>query len=197
MDHKELDRKEGWALKNWCFLIVGLEKALESPLNCKEIQPVNPKVNQPWIFIGRTDAEVKAAILWPPNVKSWLTGRDPDDGKDCRQKEKGTTEDEMVGWHHWLNEYEFAQALGAGDGQRSLACCSPWDLKELDTTEQLKWTDWCLITTKVEISQLYICTAWCPSMLSESFTVACDSSLMPMANPGFSSGLGALSFPDH
>ena len=118
-----------------------LDKTLESPLNCKEIQPVHPKGNQSWIFIGRTDAEGEAAILWPPDVKNWLLGKDPDAGKNWRQEEKGMTEDEMVGWHHWLDGHEFEQALGVGDGQGGLVCCSPWGRKELDTTEQLNWTE--------------------------------------------------------
>ena len=120
----ELDCEEGWAPKNWCFWTVVLEKTLESSLNCTEIKPVNPKRNQSWIFIGRTDAET--AILWPPDAKNWLIGKDPDAGKDWRQEEKGTTEDEMAGWHHPLDGYEFEQAPGVGDGQRSWACCSPW-----------------------------------------------------------------------
>ena len=124
----ELDHKESWAVKNWCFWTVVLEKTLESPLDCKEIQPVNPKGNQSWIFIGRTDAE--APILWPPDVKNWLLGKDPDAGKDWRQEEKGTTEAEMVGWHHRLNGHEFEQALGVGDGQGSPVCCSPRGRKE-------------------------------------------------------------------
>ena len=99
----ELDCEESWALKNWCFWIVVLEKTLESPLDCKEIELVNPIGNQPWIFIGRTDAEAKIPILWPPDEKSWLIGKHPDAGKDWGQEEKGTTEDEMIGWHHWLN----------------------------------------------------------------------------------------------
>ena len=111
----ELDHKKGWALKNWCFWTVVLEKTLESPLDCKEIKPVNPKGNQPWIFIGRTDAE--APIFWPPDVKNWLIGKDRDAGKDWRQEEKGKTEDKMVGWHHWLNGHEFEQSLGHGEGQ--------------------------------------------------------------------------------
>ena len=102
----ELDYKESWAPKNWCFWTVVLEKTLESPLDCK-IKPVNPKGNQSWIFIGRTDAEAETLILWLPDVKSWLIGKDHDAGKDWRQEEKGTTEDEMVGWHHWLNGHEF------------------------------------------------------------------------------------------
>ena len=122
----ELDHKESWAPKKWCFWTVVLEKTLESPLDCKEIQPVNPRGNQSWIFIGRTDAEVEIPILWPPDGKNWLIGKDPNAGKDWRQEEKGTTEDEMVGWHHWFNGHEFEQALGVDDGQGSLTCRSPW-----------------------------------------------------------------------
>ena len=133
----ELDHKASWAPKNWCFWTVVLEKTLESPLDCKETQPVHPKGNQSWIFIGRTDAEAKASVLWPPDVKNWLTRKDPDAGKNGRQEEKGTTEDEIVGWHYQLDGHVFEQALGVGDGQGSLACCSPWDCKELDMTEQL------------------------------------------------------------
>ena len=138
----ELEYKDSWALKNWCFWIVALEKTLESPCkDCKEIQPVNPKGNQRWIFIGRTDAEAETPILWPPDMKNWLSGKDPDAGKDWRQEEKGMTEDEMVGWHHWLDGHEFEWTLGVGDGWRSLVCCSPWGSKELETTEWLNWTD--------------------------------------------------------
>ena len=132
---------ESWVLKNWCFWTVVLEKTLESPLDRKEIQPVHPKGNQSWIFIGRTDAEAETPILWPPDVNNWLIGKDPDAGKDWRQKEKGTTEDEMVGWHHQINGHEFEQALEVGDGQGSLECCSPWGCKELDTTVLLNWTE--------------------------------------------------------
>ena len=121
------------------FLTVVLEKILDSYFVCKEIKPVNPKGNQSWIFIGRTDAE--APVLWPPDGKNWLTGKDSDAGKDWRQEEKGTTEDEMVGWHHRLDGHEFEQALGVGDGQGGLVCCSPWGHKELDMTEQLNWTE--------------------------------------------------------
>ena len=102
----ELDHKESWVLKNWCFWSVVLEKTLESPLDCKEVQPIHPKGNQSWTFIGRTDAEAEASIIWPPDGKNWLIGKDPDAGKDWRQEEKGTTEDEMVGWHHWLDGRE-------------------------------------------------------------------------------------------
>ena len=121
----ELDYKESWMPKNWCFWTAVLEKSLESPLDWKEIKPVNPKGNHSWIFIGRTDAEAEAPVLWPPDVKSRLITKGPDTGKDGRQ-EKGTTEDEMLGWHHWLNGHEFEQAPGNGEGQGSLACCSLW-----------------------------------------------------------------------
>ena len=133
----ELDHKEGWTVENWCFWTVVLEKTLESPLDSKEIKPVNPKGNQSWLFVGRTDAEVEAPILWPPDEKSLLIGKDPDAGKDWRQEEKGVTEDEMIGWHHWLNGHESEQTLGDGEGQRSPACCSPWGCKESDRTYQL------------------------------------------------------------
>ena len=137
----ELDHKGSWVQKNWCFWTVVLEKTLESPLDCKEIQPVIPKGNQSWIFTGRTDAEAETPILWPPDVKSWFIGKDPDAGKDWRQEEKGTTEDEMVGWHHGLDGSESEQTPGVGDGQRSLACYSPWGHKESDMTEWLNWTE--------------------------------------------------------
>ena len=137
----ELDCRESWEPKNWCFWTVVLEKILESPLDCKEIQPVNPEENQSWIFIGRTDVEAETPILWPPDVKNWLIKKDPDAGKDWRQEEKGTTEDEMVGWHHWLDGHEFEQVPGAGNGQGNLACCSPWGHKESDMTERLNWTE--------------------------------------------------------
>ena len=117
-----------------------LEKTLESPLDYKEIKAVNPKGNQSWAFTGRTDAEAETPILWPPDVKSQLIGKDPDAGKDWRQEEKGTTEDEMVGWHHWLDGHEFEQAPGVGDRQGGLECCSPWGRKESDTAERLNWT---------------------------------------------------------
>ena len=135
----ELDHKEGWVPKNWCFLTTVLEKTLESPLDCKEIQPVHPKKDQSWIFFGRTGAEAEAP-LWPPDVKSQLIRKDPDSGKDRRQEENGMTKGEMVGLHHHLNGQEFEKSLGDGEGQGSLACCSPWGHKELDTTEQLTTT---------------------------------------------------------
>ena len=135
----ELDHKDKWAPKNWCFWTVVMEKTLESPLDCREIQPVHPKGNQSWIFTGRTDAE--AAILWPPDAKNWVIGKDPNAGKDWRQEEKGTTEDEMVRWHHGLSGREFEPPLGIGDGQGGLVCCSPWGRKEWDMTEWLNWTE--------------------------------------------------------
>ena len=112
----ELDYKERWVPKNWCFWTVVLEKTLESPLNCKEIKPVHPKGNQSWIFIGSTDAKAETPILWPPDVKSWLIGKDPNAGKDWRQKKKGMTEDEMVGWHHQLDGHELVQELATDRG---------------------------------------------------------------------------------
>ena len=147
----ELDYKDSWAPKNWCFWTVVLEKTLESPLDCKEIQPVHPKGNQSWVFTGRVDADAEALILWPPDVKNWLIWEDPDAGKDWGQEEKWATEDEMVGWHHWLNGHEFEQTPGDNEGQGSLVCCSSWDSeeqgslvhcgprghKELDMTERL------------------------------------------------------------
>ena len=129
--------KESWAPKNWCFWTVVLKNILEGHFDSKEIKPVNPKGNQYWIFIGRTDAEAESSKLWPPNVKKSIIGKGPDAGKDWRQEEKGMTEDEMVGWHHWLDGHDFEQALGVGDGLGRLACCSPWGCKELDTTEWL------------------------------------------------------------
>ena len=137
----DLEYKESWALKNWYFWTVVLEKTLESSLDCKEIQPVHPKGNQSWIFIGRTDAEAETPILWPPDAKNWLIGKASDAGKNWRREKKGMTEDEMVGWHHWLDRHEFEQAPGVGDGQGTLVCCSPWGQKQLDRTEQLNWID--------------------------------------------------------
>ena len=137
----ELDHKEGWALKNWCFWTVVLEKTLEIPLDCKEIQPVHPNGDQSWVFIGRTDVEAETPILWPPDVKSWLIGNDPDVRKDWRHEEKGTTEHEMAGWHHQLDGHESEWTLGVGDGQWGLACYDSWGCKKSDTTERLNWTE--------------------------------------------------------
>ena len=137
----ELNGEEGWALKNWCFWSVVLQKTLESLLDCKEIQPVHPKGDQSWVFVGRADVEAETPILWPPDVKSWLIGKDPAAGKDWGQEEKGTTEDEMVGWHHQLDGHGFGWTLGVSDGQGGLVCCSSWGHRESDTTEQLNWTE--------------------------------------------------------
>ena len=130
----ELDYKESCAPKNWCFWTVILEKILESPLECKEIQLVHPGGDQSWVFIGRAGFEAETPIFWPPDAKSWLVWKDPDAGKDWGQEEKGMTEDEMVGWHHWLNGHEFEQAPGDIEGQGSLVRCSPWGCKESDVT---------------------------------------------------------------
>ena len=137
----ELDHKEGWALTNWCFQTVVLEKTLESPLDSKETnQSIVKEINPEYSF-GRTDAEAEAPILWPPDGKSWLIAKDTDAGKDWKQEKKVMTENGMVGWPHRLNGHEFEQALGNGEGQGSLACYSPWGRKESDTTEWLNWTE--------------------------------------------------------
>ena len=137
----ELDYKESWAPKNWCFWTVVLEKTLESPLDCKEIQPVHSKGDQSWVFFGRIDAKAETPILLLPVVKKWLIWKDPDSGKDWSQEEKGMTEDEMVGLYHQPNGHGFGWTSGVGDGQGGLACCSSWGRKELDTTERLNWTE--------------------------------------------------------
>ena len=133
----ELDCEESWALKNWCFWTVVLEKTLESPLDRKEIQPVHSKGDQSWVFIGRTDAKDETPVLWPPHAKSWHIGKGSDAARDWGQEEKGTTEDEMVGWHHQLDGHEFEWTPGVGDGQGGLACCDSWGCKESDMTERL------------------------------------------------------------
>ena len=137
----ELDCEESWVPKNWCFWTVVLEKTPESPLDCKEVLTVHPKGDQSWVFIERTDAEAETPILWPPHVKSWLIGKDSDAARDWGQEEKGTTEDEMAGWHHWLDAHEFGWTPEVGDGQEGLACCDSWGRKELDTTEWLNSTE--------------------------------------------------------
>ena len=138
---RKLDCEESWVLKNWCFWTVVLEKTLESPLDCKEIQPVHSKGDQPWDFLGGNDAKAETPVLWPPHAKSWLIGRDSDAGRDWGQEEKGMTEDEMAGWHHWLNGHEFEWTPGVVDGQGSLECYSLWGHKESDMTEWLNWTE--------------------------------------------------------
>ena len=136
------------------FWTVVLEKTLESPLDCKEIQPVHSEGTQPWDFFGRNDAKAETPVLWPPHVKSWLIGKDSDAGRNWGQEEKGTTEDEMAGWHHWLNRRESEWTPGVGDGQGGLACCDSWGRKESDTTERLNWIgkQWCLRAVLVHSS---------------------------------------------
>ena len=136
----ELDHQEWWVM-NWWFWTVVLDKTLESPLDYKEIQQVNAKGNQSWLFIGQTDAKTEAPILWPTDVKNLLIRKDLITGKDWRQEEKRTIEDQKTGWHHWLDKHEFEQAPGVGEGQGSLACCSPWGCKESDMTQWLNWTE--------------------------------------------------------
>ena len=138
--------------KNCCFWTVVLEKTLESPLECKEIQPVHPKGDQSWVFIGRTDVETETPILWPPDEKRRLIWKDPHAGKDWGQEEKGATEDEMAGWHHRLNGHGFGWTLEVGDGQRGLVCCGSWGRKELDTTERLKWT--CILSGNINLKSV-------------------------------------------
>ena len=164
----ELNHKKSWVLKNWCFWTMVLEKTLESPLDYKEIKPFNPKGNQPWMFIGRTDAEAEALILWPPDANNWLIGKDLEAGKDWTQEEKGTTEDEMIGLHHQFNRHEFAQTPGDGKGQGSLACCSPWVTKIW--TQLSGWTTTVVIIfimlyiiSPLLMLQLEICLLWPPS----------------------------------
>ena len=149
----ELDCEESWVPNNWCFWTVVLEKTPESPLDFKEIQPVHPKRDQSWVFFGRNDAKAETPVLWPPHAKSWLIGKDFDAGRDWRQEEKGTTEDEMAEWHHWLDSCESEWTLGIGDGQGGLACCDSWGHKELDTTEWLNWTELKLIQSYSELTK--------------------------------------------
>ena len=132
---------EGWAPKNWCFWTVVLEKTLESPLDCKGNQPVHSEGDQPWVFFGRNDAKAETPVLWPPHAKSWFIGKDSDAGRDWGQEEKGMTEDEMAGWHYWLDGRESGWTPGVGDEQGALACCDSWGRKESDTTEWLNWTE--------------------------------------------------------
>ena len=170
----ELDCEESWASKNCCFWTVVLEKTLESPLDCKEIQPVHSEGDQPWDFFGRTDAKAETPILWPPYTKSWLIGKDSDAGRDWGQEEKGSTEDEMAAWHHWLDGRESEWTPGVGDGQGGLAFCNSWGRKELDTTERLNWTELhkdFAITCKICQWILDLCICFLYSLLH--LTLAC------------------------
>ena len=137
----ELDCEEGWAPKYWCFWTVVLEKTLESPLDCEEIQPAHSEEDQPWDFFGRNDANAETLVLWPLHAKSWLIGKDSDAGRDWGQEEKGTTEDEMTRWLHWLDGHDSEWTPGDDDGQGGLACCDSWGRKGLDMTERLNWTE--------------------------------------------------------
>ena len=150
----ELDCEERWVPKNWCFWTVVLEKTLESPLDCKEIQPVHSEGDQPWNFFGRNDAKAENPVLWPAHAKSWLTGKDCDAGRDWGQEEKGTLEDEMAGWHPWLDGCESQWTPGVSDGQGGLACWDSFGRKESDTTEHLNWTE--LNEKKNEVKKPYI-----------------------------------------
>ena len=154
---------EIWALKNWWFWTVVLERTLESPWDCKEIQPVHSKGDQPWVFFGRNDAKAETPVLWPPHKKSWLTGKDPDAGRDCGQEEKGTTEDEMARWHHRLDGHETEWTLGVVDGQGGLACCNSWGHKESDMTEQMNWTElnWRYLKSNLKIFPLFLDLLYC------------------------------------
>ena len=161
----ELDYKESWVPKNWCFWTVVLEKTFESSFDCKEIQAIHPKGNQSWKFIGRTDAEAETPILWLPDAKNWLTGKDPDAGKDWRKEEKGTKEDETVGWHHRLNGHEFEQAPRMSDGQGGLVCCSAWSHR--------KTKSWTWLSNWNEVSKSgswWLCWCHTEKLLSDEST---------------------------
>ena len=160
----ELDCKESWVLKNWCFWIV-LEKTLESPLDCKEIQPVHSEGDQSWMFIGRTDAKAETPILWPPHVKSWLIGEDPDAGRDWGQEEKGTTKDEMAGWHHRLNGHEFGWTPGVGDGLGGLACC----VRYMGSQSRTWLSDW------TELTQHFLAVLALVPVLNLPVSICCFS----------------------
>ena len=176
-----MDYKEGWAPKNWCFWTVVLEKTLESPLDCKEIKPVHPKGNQPWIFIGRTDVEAAALVLWPPDAKSQLIRKNSNAGKDWRQEEKGTTEGKMVGWHHWLHRHEFEQTPGDGEGDG----CSPWGCKESNMTERLNnsnkcpLSQWCHPTISSSVAPFSSCPQSFSSILSPTHQLRCRIQVEP------------------
>ena len=171
----ELDYKESWVPKNWCFWTVVSEKTLESPLDCRKIRAVHPKGDQSWVFIGRTDVDAETPILWPPDTKSWLIWKDPDAGKDWRQEEKGTTEDEMVGWHHRLNGYGFGWTLGVGDGQGGLACCGSWVAKSRT------WlSDWTELNWGLSRKTQFLWSLWPENYThSSNISTSLSSSLIP------------------
>ena len=196
----EFDCEESWALKNGCFWTVVLEKTLGSHLDCKEIQPVHCEGDQSWVFIGRTDVEAETPILWPPNVKSWLIGKDSDAGRDWGQEEKGTTEDEMGGWHHWLDGHEFEWTSADDDRQVGLACWESWSCKESDTTELLNWTDskFYIAGTPpaIPISQTRKTETQKGWIFSQNYLASCLSSCLADLTQPFSSvllGLGLCS----
>ena len=164
----ELDCEESGAPKNWSFWTVVFEKTLESPLNCKQMQPLHSKWDQAWDFFGRNDAKAETVVLWPPHAKSWLIGKHSDAGRDWGQEEKGTTEDEMAGWHHRLHGRASEWTPGVGDGQGGLACCDSWGCKESDTTEWLNWTDW----TVLSLPPTHLVNSMMSKVLSILFTAA-------------------------
>jgi len=166
----ELDCEEGWALKNWCFWTVVLEKTLESPLDCKEIQPVHSEGDQPWEFFGRNDAKAETPVLWPPHAKSWLIGKDSDAGRDWGQEEKRMTEDEMAGWHHWLDGRESEWTLGVGDGQGGLACCDSWGRRvRHNWVTELNWTERDYKLTLIDSCLIFLCA--CLSLQGTLFSM--------------------------
>ena len=167
----ELDCEERWVPMNWYFWIVVLEKTLESPLDCKEIQSVHPKRDQSWVFFGRTDAEAETPILWPPDAKSWLIWKDSDAAGGWGQEEKGMTEDEMAGWHHRLNGHEFEWTPGVGDGQGGLVCCSSWGCKESDVTERLNWTELNVSAKSVLSSRRFTGRTFWQLLVSDKFQI--------------------------
>jgi len=179
-----LDCEEGWVPKNWCFWTLVLEKTLESSLACKEIQPVHSKGDQSWVFIGKTDAVAETPILWPRHVKSWLTGKDSDAGRDWGQEEKGMTEDEMAGWHHWLDGYEFEWTPGVGDGQGGLACCDSWGCRvRHNWATELNWMTviYCMFVIVVVVIVNFqfssIQSLSCVRPFATPWTAACPASL--------------------
>ena len=177
-----MDCEESWVPKNWCFWTVVLEKTLESPLDCKEIQPVHSKGDQSWVLIGKTDVEAETPILWPPHARSWLIGKDSDAVRDWGQEEKGTTEDEMAGWHHWLDGHEFGWTPGDGDGQGGLACCDSWGRKQSEMTE-LNWIVHCICVP--QFLHPFIC--WWTSRLlpCPSYSSAINIGIYVFLNYGF------------